>query len=99
MLLFSWIFVSHKFPKQVYLIQAADGCVEVTEVSCCSEELTRVKPKLCSTQVPCFHLSQDHRAAAALSRHLWQPGEDEASSRGLVEASVCAQRGKAKNGK
>lgn len=26
MLLCSWIFVSHKCPKQVYLIQAADGC-------------------------------------------------------------------------
>lgn len=44
--------LSHKFPKQVYLIQAADGCVGVTEVSCCSEQLTRVKPSLCSTQVP-----------------------------------------------
>lgn len=57
----------------------------------------QIKPVL--NRSPLFHLSQDHRAAAALSRHLWQPGEDEASSRGLVEASVCAQRGKAKNGK
>lgn len=105
MLLFSWVFVSNEI-----LIICQKGFIWwrllIVILPPCSFLLftgthTRpsVKQKKCSIEVSFVISAQDHRAAAALPWHLWQPGEDEASSRGLVEASVCPQRGKTQNGK
>ena len=58
-----------------------------------------MRNKRCSTEDKFLIFAQDHRAAAALPWHLWQPGEDEASRRGLVEAFVYTQRGEAQNGR